>query len=299
MTDKKHTIIEASIKLFAEKGYHATSIQEIVNQSHVSKGAFYLYFDSKEDLALSIFQTYSNNVWEKVDKIKQLDVSPEEKFKKQIEMFFETLSSHKEYFMVAMRENISFGDKLEDFIHYMNEKSYRWAADSLISLYGEKITPYLSDGVIQLEGLLQGYFKYIILHNLQADSGKIADFIVARMEDMVNGMIHTGQVSSVQVDLIVGKKPGEGREGKNLLLSLIEELKNKLQNSRLTEKEKQQSVEAANVIKEEAEKENPNPVLIQGMLHYFQNMRETKEVCEQIARLLNIHLPNGNEGETQ
>lgn len=298
MKDKKQFIIETSIKLFAQKGYHATSIQEIANQSNVSKGAFYLYFESKEDLALSIFHTYSTTVWERVDRIKQLEMTPEAKLKKQIEIFFESLSSHREYFMVAMRENISFGDKLEDFIQHMNEKSYNWAIDSLNTLYGDEINPYLGDGVIQLEGLIQGYFKYIILHNLNVDSGKLADFIVSRIKDIVNGMINTGQVSSVSVDPILGRKTEKGEEGV-LLQSSIEKLRAAIEHSRITGKEKQQANEAVEIIIRESEKERPNPVLIEGMLHYFQNIPDTMGIRQRIIRLLDGCLSNENGGETR
>lgn len=46
---KQEEIIESAIKLFAENGFTNTSIQEIVNDCGISKGAFYNYFPSKED----------------------------------------------------------------------------------------------------------------------------------------------------------------------------------------------------------------------------------------------------------
>lgn len=54
MTHRKVRFIETAMKLFAEKGYHATSIQDIVEAWGISKGAFYHHFSSKEDLMLSI-----------------------------------------------------------------------------------------------------------------------------------------------------------------------------------------------------------------------------------------------------
>lgn len=40
--------------LFARKGYHATSMDDIVRESGLSKGAIYGYFESKDDLFLSL-----------------------------------------------------------------------------------------------------------------------------------------------------------------------------------------------------------------------------------------------------
>ncbi|CAM4100818.1 hypothetical protein BAPA111461_18685 [Bacillus paramycoides] len=41
------------MKLFATTGINATSVQEIVTACSISKGAFYLYFKSKDELLLA------------------------------------------------------------------------------------------------------------------------------------------------------------------------------------------------------------------------------------------------------
>jgi len=49
-TDKKELILNTALKLFAEKGYHATSISSIAKDAGISKGLMYNYFESKETL---------------------------------------------------------------------------------------------------------------------------------------------------------------------------------------------------------------------------------------------------------
>ncbi len=46
------------MKLFATKGVNATSVQEIVTTCGISKGAFYLYFKSKDELLLATLRYY-------------------------------------------------------------------------------------------------------------------------------------------------------------------------------------------------------------------------------------------------
>lgn len=43
-------ILTTSLSLFCEKGYYATSIEEIAKQAQISKGLLYHYFKSKEEL---------------------------------------------------------------------------------------------------------------------------------------------------------------------------------------------------------------------------------------------------------
>jgi AcrR family transcriptional regulator len=48
-------LLEAAVSLFAEKGFDATSVQEIVERAQVTKGAMYHYFRSKDDLLYAIY----------------------------------------------------------------------------------------------------------------------------------------------------------------------------------------------------------------------------------------------------
>ncbi len=50
MNKTKRKIFEASMKLFAEKGYEATSIEEITATVGVAKGTLYYHFSSKEEI---------------------------------------------------------------------------------------------------------------------------------------------------------------------------------------------------------------------------------------------------------
>ena len=50
MNKTKRQIFETSMKLFAEKGYDATSIEEITSVVGVAKGTLYYHFSSKEEI---------------------------------------------------------------------------------------------------------------------------------------------------------------------------------------------------------------------------------------------------------
>jgi len=48
--NKKGHILATAFKLFFQKGYKSVTMSELVKESGMSKGAFYHYFNSKEDL---------------------------------------------------------------------------------------------------------------------------------------------------------------------------------------------------------------------------------------------------------
>jgi AcrR family transcriptional regulator len=48
--ETRKAIIDSALKLFGEKGYAVTSVQEITDAAGVTKGAFYHHFESKQDV---------------------------------------------------------------------------------------------------------------------------------------------------------------------------------------------------------------------------------------------------------
>ena len=50
MNKTKRKIFETSMQLFAQKGYDATSVEEITATVGVAKGTLYYHFSSKEEI---------------------------------------------------------------------------------------------------------------------------------------------------------------------------------------------------------------------------------------------------------
>src|SRR6267378_1131495 len=46
----------AALRLFKEKGYHATSMRDIASEVGINKGSLYSYIHSKEDLLIPVFE---------------------------------------------------------------------------------------------------------------------------------------------------------------------------------------------------------------------------------------------------
>lgn len=48
-------ILASAVALFAEQGFDATTVQQVVDRAEVTKGALYHYFDAKDDLLYAIY----------------------------------------------------------------------------------------------------------------------------------------------------------------------------------------------------------------------------------------------------
>jgi AcrR family transcriptional regulator len=56
----RERILDASLSIFARKGYHDTRLDEIVDQSRTSKGAIYFHFPNKERLFLALVDQFAD-----------------------------------------------------------------------------------------------------------------------------------------------------------------------------------------------------------------------------------------------
>jgi TetR/AcrR family transcriptional repressor of nem operon len=91
---KKQLIISIAREVIHSKGYHATSISDILHAAQIGKGQFYHYFSSKYDLGLAVVEDLIKE-WDQtliIDILQSTD-EPKSKLNK---MFDWAINSHAE-----------------------------------------------------------------------------------------------------------------------------------------------------------------------------------------------------------
>ena len=56
----KDRILDAALDVFSRKGFYGARMDEIVEESHTSKGAIYFHFPNKERLFLALVDQFAN-----------------------------------------------------------------------------------------------------------------------------------------------------------------------------------------------------------------------------------------------
>ncbi len=64
--DKEEKILKAAIKVFAEKGFFNARISEVAKEAGVADGTIYLYFRSKYDLLVAIFEREFGRILQRI-----------------------------------------------------------------------------------------------------------------------------------------------------------------------------------------------------------------------------------------
>ncbi len=68
-TGVRARVLDAAVDLFAEQGYDATSVNQVIARAGVAKGGFYHHFASKEDL---LYEVYGDLITRQLDAAEQI-----------------------------------------------------------------------------------------------------------------------------------------------------------------------------------------------------------------------------------
>lgn len=100
----KEKIIEVSIDLFGQNGFTETSIQHIVEELGVTKGTFYYYFKSKEELLMEIHLRYIDDLLQNQEEIFSKKTNSEQKLYNIVYMIMKHIEGHGQSARVFFRE---------------------------------------------------------------------------------------------------------------------------------------------------------------------------------------------------
>lgn len=56
MEDKRKLLLDAAVRVFAQRGYHGSRVGDIAEEAGVAHGLLYHYFSSKEDVLRTVFR---------------------------------------------------------------------------------------------------------------------------------------------------------------------------------------------------------------------------------------------------
>ncbi|PLS17146.1 TetR/AcrR family transcriptional regulator [Bacillus sp. M6-12] len=195
MNERKQHVIKAAHQLFIEKGFQATSIQDILDYSGISKGTFYNYFSSKNELLIALFKS----IFETIEKERNelligQDPSNIEIFIKQIELHLMT-NRRKRLITLFEEVLVSNDEDLKQFMKLGQLKVLRWLYRRFIHIFGKKVQPYLLDCAIMFMGILHHNLKY----NVRANGSKInyhqvVRYSVQRVAGIVKEVAETGEI---------------------------------------------------------------------------------------------------------
>ena len=161
-----HSIIEAAINEFIEKGYAGASMESIAKRSALSKGGLYHHFSSKAEILFAVNQRFLDPVMELAGKI-EAGHSVADGLNRYIHDYFSYWSHHH-------RElNLYFLTTNESFSNPQIMEMYRESTQAIFKYFGGLFQQGQADGLfkpcnaharaVAMVSCLDGYLGYLLI----------------------------------------------------------------------------------------------------------------------------------------
>ena len=105
-------IVQAAAQIFRQKGYHATSMQEIADAVHLQKASLYHHVESKQDILLEILDHALDRLTADISGVIDSDLSPTLKLRLAMRAYTAMLTEDRDLASVLLLEYRGLDAKL-------------------------------------------------------------------------------------------------------------------------------------------------------------------------------------------
>ncbi|MBW5448566.1 TetR family transcriptional regulator [Cohnella sp. CFH 77786] len=284
----KQKIMESAMRLISEKGYESTSIQDIANDCGIAKGSVYKIFESKEDLLIAVFGSLLERMFDETEAIlSDEELPPRDRLirstRHQLNYFEEMKFSLGELQELPLKDH----SKFMSACHEWRGRQLEYYKEMLLTAYGAKIEPRVWDLVIVYASILKVLTMFPHSVNQPLNHEHAAAFIVERLDDMAAGLavskLEPLLPESMMEEYVLAGSPAPAGQRKE---ELFEALIAAVQELNVPNGRREELIEAARLLRDEAEKEEPRRIHVRVLTDFLQSQHELKYWVSQLNKLL-------------
>lgn len=121
---KKAEMIRSALSIIEEKGYHATTMEDIASKLLMTKGSVYYYFKDKQDLLFQSQKMLLTQCITNIEEIRAKDLDISEKLRKIMVVHIEYLITERTGFAMGSKpEQFFSGDQLKGILQLRDQYS--------------------------------------------------------------------------------------------------------------------------------------------------------------------------------
>lgn len=283
-------IIQASLSLFSEKGYEATSVDEIARRSGMVKASFYKYFKSKEELLQGTIAFVQEDMEKQLEHI-YLDsrLSPREKLTQFYIIVLERVYQSKMHLLIFSvpllgSTDQSIAQRVEALENSLSERLLHLMAN----LYGEEGYYYYYDIIFVIKSMLISYVRLSSLEFSTAEHQMLADFVMSITDMLVQGM------NDPNTEHVIMWKPSRSEDmagGKpwnrwQQITSIIANMHDILQKDPVLNVDPNEYQHILKLLQAELSETLHETAHIKALLLFLEQVAELRDPCDQLKAVL-------------
>jgi TetR/AcrR family fatty acid metabolism transcriptional regulator len=190
--EKRRQILDAAVRAFARKGYHACRVSEIAEEAGVAYGLVYHYFGSKEELLETIFRDTWTQMLARVREVQEEGGPAGEQVRKVTALLLRTWRRDPDLVRVLVHEVTRSPEQLP---RQIDEISHAYKALESIVAHGQETGEFRDDFGAQLAAtIFYGALEEVLTGWVMGQLPD-TDEDIARAEQVVTGLICDGLAS--------------------------------------------------------------------------------------------------------
>ena len=130
---KRGLILDAAIKVFAQRGYYGSRVSDITEEAGIAYGLAYRYFRSKDDLLIAIFEDRWSRYLEKIGEIDRDFFDPRDKLRSVIQYIFKSYQQNPDMMKVLIMD----APRLDKFYDEDNQRLYNQVFEKIAAIVKE------------------------------------------------------------------------------------------------------------------------------------------------------------------
>lgn len=293
--DKKQHILKTAMMLFSAKGSSATSMQEIAEACGISKGSIYLHFKSKEELEQSLFMYCYQMLQEHLIQVEQeSDLTPKGKMIRQLEVSLDLVLELRGFLIMQLREWLKTGElyREPELIQSTNATLLRYSKTTLVTVYGEEITPYIADLLMIVQGMLGTYIRILFDPAIEISTYRMASYLVDMLDISADRFLKDQPEPLISEEILMGwgsPKNCPIQPQRHPLL-VIREMKELITLLTLDPEIHRKAIDSLVILEKEMLEIQPRYVILLGMIANLNSIPEIEVPLQELQRLLQPYL---------
>lgn len=174
----REEILSVALRLFADRGFHNVSMQEIAAESEFSVGTLYNFFDSKESLFSALLNSCARRIYDIIVPILEAESDEREKISNFIKAHQQIIEDHRPTIKMYLSQNnlsaLTFRPDIEPETDALREEIHKKLSDIFKS--GVRNGVFMDTdsriAVLSLSAMLESLVFFIIKNPEQVPAEK-------------------------------------------------------------------------------------------------------------------------------
>ena len=162
----KEKILRAAQQVIGKKGFQSTSVEDVLKASDISRGTFYLYFESREVLFHELIDGFTDELKNRVQPIQMTNLKPVKQLQDNLVRIIEFMFENRDLSILLLKEAVgnTHIEGVDQKLRQLYEFLYKRASGAINNGVKLGLTRKVNEQILSIAVI--GSIKEVVYHYL-------------------------------------------------------------------------------------------------------------------------------------